>query len=106
MVQYNGVTGTGSRVPPHGPASSGLGYGLPGSLSQGACMSGGGPPPPSRAALPFWKVPQPSPNPNPHPVSKVPDPNPNLNPCSKVPNPNPEPSSKLRQHGVATDPDP
>ena len=69
MLQYNGVTGKGSRVPPHGAASSSLGYGLPGSLSQGAYMSGGQQPPPSRAGVPFWKVPHPSPNPSPHPVS-------------------------------------
>ena len=71
MLQYNGVTGKGSRVPPHGAASSSLGYGLPGSLSQGslthgAHMSGGQPPP---RQTPFWKVPHPNPNPSPHPVS-------------------------------------
>lgn len=63
MLQYNGVTGKGSRVPAHGPASSSLGYDLPGSLTQGSLMSGqaayrsgGQPAPPSRAGLPFWKV--------------------------------------------------
>ena len=58
MLQYNGVTGKGSRVPPHGVASSGFGYGPPGSLGQGAHMSGGQPPPPSRST-PFWKAPHP-----------------------------------------------